>query len=103
MLSFTRVVNLYLIGFFSIAAIAVVLTLGVGIAEVMRYRRLRLAQAAMPIGDVGSGLGRRVDVGERRELETSVAESIVRFESHTVIQRPVSQVFERLAILPSGG
>ena len=33
-------------------------------------------------------------------METSVAESIVRFESRTVIQRPVSEVFERLADLP---
>jgi uncharacterized protein YndB with AHSA1/START domain len=33
-------------------------------------------------------------------VETSVAESIVRFESRTVIQRPVSEVFERLADLP---
>ena len=66
MLSFdTRLMNLYLIGFFSIAAIAVVLALGVVVAEVMRYRRLRLAQAAMPIGDLGSRLGPRVDVGER--------------------------------------
>jgi len=32
----TRLMNLYLIGFFSIAAIAMVLALGVGIAEVMR-------------------------------------------------------------------
>jgi hypothetical protein len=60
----TRLMNLYLTGFFSIAAIAMVLALGVGIAEVMRYRRLRLAQAAMPIGDLGSGLGPRADVGE---------------------------------------
>ena len=29
-----------------------------------------------------------------------MAGSIVRFESHTVIQRPVSEVFERLADLP---
>ena len=29
-----------------------------------------------------------------------MAESIVRFESHTVVQRPVSEVFERLADLP---
>jgi hypothetical protein len=49
MLSYdTGLMNLYLIGFFSVAAIAVVLALGVGIAEVMRYRRLRLSQAAMP-------------------------------------------------------
>jgi uncharacterized protein YndB with AHSA1/START domain len=32
---------------------------------------------------------------------TSVAESIVRFESHAVIQRPMSEVFERLADLPA--
>jgi hypothetical protein len=63
----TRLMNLYFIGFFSIAAIAVVLALGVVIAEVMRYRRLRLAQAAMPIGNLGSRLGPRVDVGERLE------------------------------------
>ena len=33
-------------------------------------------------------------------VETSVATSIVRFESRTVIQGPVSEVFERLADLP---
>jgi uncharacterized protein YndB with AHSA1/START domain len=33
----------------------------------------------------------------------SVAESIVRFESSTVIQRPISEVFERLADLPGYG
>ena len=33
-------------------------------------------------------------------METSVAENIVRFESRTVIQRPISEVFERLADLP---
>jgi hypothetical protein len=66
MLSFdTRLMNLYFIGFFSIAAIAVVLALGVGTAELLRYRRLRLAQAAMPIGDLGSRPGPRMDVGER--------------------------------------
>ena len=43
----TRLMNLYLIGFFSIAAIAVALALGAGIAEVMHYRRLHLAQAAI--------------------------------------------------------
>ena len=32
-----------------------------------------------------------------------MAGSIVRFESHTVIQRPVSEVFERLADLPGYG
>ena len=32
-----------------------------------------------------------------------MAESIVRFESRTVIQRPVSEVFERLADLPGYG
>lgn len=32
-----------------------------------------------------------------------MAESIVRFESHTVIQRPVSEVFDRLADLPGYG
>jgi uncharacterized protein YndB with AHSA1/START domain len=37
------------------------------------------------------------------KVETSVAGSIVRFESDTVIQRPVSQVFERLADLPGYG
>jgi len=36
-------------------------------------------------------------------VETSVAESIVRFESRTVIQGPVSEVFERLADLPGYG
>src|SRR3954454_509158 len=100
MLPFTRVMNLYLIGFFSIAAIGVVLTLGVGIVEVIRYRRLHLAQAAMPTGDLGSGLDRKGDVGERRELNTWAAGSIVRFESRIVIQRPISQTFERLADLP---
>ena len=35
--------------------------------------------------------------------ETSVAESIVRFESRTVIQGPASEVFERLADLPGYG
>ena len=65
MLSFdTTLMYLYLIGFFSIAAVAVALALGVGIAEVLRYRRVRLAQA-MPVGDLGSGLGPRVTVGER--------------------------------------
>jgi uncharacterized protein YndB with AHSA1/START domain len=34
---------------------------------------------------------------------TSVAESIVRFESHAVIKRPISEVFERLADLPGYG
>jgi hypothetical protein len=66
MLSFdTTLVYLYLIGFFSIAAIAVALALGVGIAEVLRYRRVRLAQTAIPVGDLGSRLGPRVTVGER--------------------------------------
>jgi uncharacterized protein YndB with AHSA1/START domain len=37
------------------------------------------------------------------KVEISVAGSIVRFESHTVIQRPVSEVFERLADLPGYG
>ena len=32
-----------------------------------------------------------------------MVENIVRFESHTVIQRPVSEVFERLADLPGYG
>lgn len=32
-----------------------------------------------------------------------MAGSIVRFESHTVIQRPVSEVFDRLADLPGYG
>jgi uncharacterized protein YndB with AHSA1/START domain len=32
-----------------------------------------------------------------------VAESTVRFESHTTIQRPVGEVFERLADLPGYG
>jgi len=36
-------------------------------------------------------------------VETSVAESIVRFESRTVIQGPVSEVFERLADLQGYG
>ncbi len=35
--------------------------------------------------------------------ETSAAESIVRFESRTVIQGPISEVFERLANLPGYG
>jgi uncharacterized protein YndB with AHSA1/START domain len=35
--------------------------------------------------------------------ETTVATSIVRFESRTVIQGPVSEVFERLADLPGYG
>jgi hypothetical protein len=66
MLSFdTTLMYLYLIGFFSIAAIAVALALGVGIAEVLRHRRARLAQRTMPVGDLGSGLGPRVTVGER--------------------------------------
>ena len=42
-----------------------------------------------------------IDAGVR--VETSVAESIVRFESRTVIQGPVSEVFERLADLPGYG
>lgn len=37
------------------------------------------------------------------KVETSVTESIVRFESRTVIQRPVGEVFERLADLPGYG
>ena len=37
------------------------------------------------------------------KVETSVVENIVRFESHTVIQGPVSGVFERLADLPGYG
>jgi uncharacterized protein YndB with AHSA1/START domain len=36
-------------------------------------------------------------------MGTSVAESVVRFESSAVIQRPVSEVFERLADLPGYG
>ena len=36
-------------------------------------------------------------------MEISVAESIVRFESRTVIQGPVSEVFERLADLAGYG
>jgi hypothetical protein len=36
-------------------------------------------------------------------VETSVATSIVRFESRTVIQGPVSEVFGRLADLPGYG
>ena len=37
------------------------------------------------------------------KVETSVVEKIVRFESHVVIQGPVSEVFERLADLPDYG
>ena len=36
-------------------------------------------------------------------VETSVAKSIVRFESRMVIQGPVSEVFDRLADLPGYG
>jgi len=37
------------------------------------------------------------------KVVASVVENIVRFESHTVIQGPVSGVFERLADLPGYG
>jgi uncharacterized protein YndB with AHSA1/START domain len=37
------------------------------------------------------------------KVAASVAGSVVRFESQTVIQRPVSEVFERLADLPGYG
>jgi uncharacterized protein YndB with AHSA1/START domain len=45
----------------------------------------------------------RTVIGTLERVETSVAESIVRFESRTVIQGPVSEVFERLADLPGYG
>jgi uncharacterized protein YndB with AHSA1/START domain len=41
--------------------------------------------------------------GTAGKVETSMAESTVRFESQTVIQRPVGEVFERLADLPGYG
>ena len=45
MLSFdTTAMNVYLIGVFTIAAIALVLSLGVVTTEVVRNRRLRLAR-----------------------------------------------------------
>ena len=45
MLSFdTTAMNAYLIGVFAIAAIALVLSLGVATAEVVRHRRLRLTR-----------------------------------------------------------
>ena len=38
-----------------------------------------------------------------RKVGTSVAESIVRFESQAVVRRPITEVFERLADLPAYG
>jgi uncharacterized protein YndB with AHSA1/START domain len=54
-------------------------------------RAFRVAPRGVP--DVLSSTQRREDVDE-------VAESIVRYESRTAIQRPITEVFERLADLP---
>jgi uncharacterized protein YndB with AHSA1/START domain len=90
MLSFDpSMMNPYLYGVFSLAVIALALAVRVATTEVRGNRRLRptLTSTSAP----------------RREVETSVAENIVRFESHTVVQRSVTETFERLADLPGYG
>jgi len=71
MLSFdTTVVNAYLMCVFSIAAIAVVLSIGLATTEVVRGGRLRVNGGATTSGSGGSEPGPVVDVPERPDVMT---------------------------------
>jgi len=74
MLSFdTSTVNAYLIGVFSLAVIALILSAWVTTTEVVRNRRLRSTRAANPRRDGGPSSRPIVDSGERSSAERTAA------------------------------
>ena len=74
MLSFdTSTVNAYLIGVFSLAAIALILSAWMTTTEVVRHRRLRSTRAADPLRDGGLSSPPISDSGERSTASRAAA------------------------------